>query len=325
MPSNPGSTHFCPNLAQSHKMDIQLKIRENLYAAPLHPEKWTAILDDLAEITDSKGSALLIERRDGWIGWRISSSLEPQLSHHILSHRETKNTIIGNWLKKVSSEEFVSDDMVFGENVWMETPFMIDYGIPNNLNHAIGTRIKLPTDDAAMIFSIRENNKPAYGFDERSILNELRPFLMRALLLSSSIGMSKLDGILNHSSKNESLVIVLDSSGRVLKYRDNNYTMSKFFIRNGSEALKIKNPNNEMNLQKLLAEVIAQNSPKSTPIKSADESVAMMHLFPVESVFLDMFDMNNTAAATFEHTYIIVYIAGLIQANTINAAPVKDI
>jgi len=306
-------------------MDIQLKIRENLYAAPLHPEKWTAILDELAEITDSKGSALLIERKDGWIGWRISSSLEPQLSHHILGHRETKNTIIGNWLKKVSSEEFVTDDMVFGRDIWMETPFMTDYGIPNNLNHAIGTQIKLPTDDVAMIFSIRENNKPVYGIYERNILNELRPFLMRALLLSSSIGMSKLDGILNYSSENEGLVIVLDPSGRVLKYRDNNYTMSKFFVRKESEPLKVRNPNNEINLQKLLAEVIAQKSPKSTPIKSEDESVSMMHLVPVESVFLDMFDMNNTAAATFEHTYIIVYIAGLIHADAMNSATLKDV
>jgi len=306
-------------------MDMLLKIREDLYAAPKHPEKWAGILDDLAEITDSKGSALLIERRDGWIGWRISSSLEPQLSHHILGHRETKNTIINNWLKKVSSEEFISDDMVFGKEVWMETPFMRDYGIPNNLNHAIATQIKLPTDDTALIFSIRESSKPAYGAEERNKLNGLRAHLTRAVLLSSSIGTSKLDELLDYSSKSEILVIVLDSSGRILRYRDNNYTMSKFFIRQGSDPLKIKNPNNEINLEKLLAEVIAEKSPKFIPIKSGDEQVAMMNVFPVESVFLNMFDMNNTAAATFEHTYVIVYISELMQAKPFNPASLKDI
>jgi hypothetical protein len=306
-------------------MDMLLKIREDLHAAPLHPEKWAGILDDLAEITDSKGSALLIERGDGWIGWRISNSLEPQLSYHILGHRETKNTIISNWVKKIMPEEFITEDMVFGKNVWMETPFMRDYGIPNSINHVIGTQIYLPTGETALICSLRENGKPAYGVEERNKLNELRPYLMRAVLLISSIGTSKLDRLLNYSSKNQSLAIVLDSTGRVLKYRENNYAMSKFFVRQGSKPLKIKNPNNEINLEKLLAEVIAEKAPKFIPIKSGDESVAMLNLLPVESVFLNMFDMNNTAAATFEHTYVIAYISELMQAKPFDLASLKDI
>jgi hypothetical protein len=101
--------------------------------------------------------------------------------------------------------------------------------------------------------------------------------------------------------------------------------MSKFFVRQGSKPLKIKNPNNEINLEKLLAEVIAEKAPKFIPIKSGDESVAMLNLLPVESVFLNMFDMNNTAAATFEHTYVIAYISELMQAKPFDLASLKDI
>jgi len=319
MLANPGSTHFCPNLAQSQNMNKQLKIIEDINAAPLDPQKWTAVLDGLAEITDSKGSALLIERKDGWVGWRTSSSLEPQLSHHFLNHRETENTIINNWLKRINSEEFVSDEMLANKNIWMETPFMREYGIPNKLNHAIGTLIKLPTEDTVLIFSIREDGKPAYGSEERNKLNALRPYLMRAALLSSAIGASRLDAILNRSSKNGSLIIVLDSSGRVLKYSDNNFVISKFFVRKGSEVLKVKNPTNEFRFESLLAEVTAKKSSKSIPIKSVDECYAVMHLLPVESVFFDMFDMNNSAAETFEHTYIVVYIPELKQERAIGS------
>jgi hypothetical protein len=51
----------------------------------------------------------------------------------------------------------------------------------------------------------------------------------------------------------------------------------------------------------------------------------MLNLLPVESVFLNMFDMNNTAAATFEHTYVIVYISELMQAKPFDPASLKDI
>ena len=69
---------------------IHEELLDKIYKAPVDPDLWTSILDDVTAMLDARGSVLLVERNDGWVGWRSTESLKPQINHQIENHLDNK-------------------------------------------------------------------------------------------------------------------------------------------------------------------------------------------------------------------------------------------
>ncbi len=306
--------------APAIKMIKDEELLAKIYAAPLYPNSWADVLDDLASITGSRGAVLGVERHDGWSGWRASNSLEPHISRQIMDNRDTSKSIITPRLKALNLDEFVAEHTIFTDADWLSTPFMRDYGIPNGLKHTAGTFIKLPTGDEILIFCIKDSNKPPFSKSEISRLNELRPHLARATVLTTAIGMSKLDALIFAPDKLSFPVFALDSECRVIKTNDNDFMTLGYFLKHSSGICEFKTKNHDVSLKEIIQSVIVSNSSKSIPIKSSNGRHAVIHIMPMQSIYRELFDMNNVSSNEFQHSSVIAYITEVKHDKNISSS-----
>jgi DNA-binding CsgD family transcriptional regulator len=301
-------------------MNINTDSLATIYAAPLEPQKWSMVLDDLASMTGSKGGVLLVERNDGWVGWRTSSALEPQITHQIESHRDTTKSIINARLKSLNIEEFIADHMVFSEAEWLQTPFMYEYGIPNNIKHAVGTFIKLPRGDEILIFCIRAEGEPQYSKKDLNRLNEMRPHLVRAALLATTIGMNRIDAILFAPDKASLPVFVVDADANIIKTNGHSAIFSRYFNTRSQNIVEYRLKSHDVPFVGSVKQIIHSNSSKSIPIKSQDSHHAVVHLMPISSHYSDLFDMKHSSADSFENKFVLAFITEVKQDKSISAS-----
>jgi hypothetical protein len=218
-----------PIFHQKQHLMIHEELLDKIYKAPVDPDLWTSILDDVTAMLDARGSVLLVERNDGWVGWRSTESLKPQINHQIENHLDTRFNVINNRLKSRNSQEFIAEHYLFDEQEWLETPFMKEYGIPNGLKHTVGAYIELPQGDKILIFSVRDKNKPKFEDHELEQLNLLRPHLARAAMLTTNIGLKRISSFIDAMNNISLKALVVDKAGIII-FDNNSLTIFKDYL-----------------------------------------------------------------------------------------------
>jgi DNA-binding CsgD family transcriptional regulator len=287
---------------------VHEELLDKIYKAPVDPDLWTSILDDVTAMLDARGSVLLVERNDGWVGWRSTESLKPQINHQIENHLDTRFAVINNRLKSRNSQDFIAEHYLFDEQEWLETPFMKEYGIPNSLKHTVGAYIELPQGDKILIFSVRDKNKPKFEDHEIEQLNQLRPHLARAAMLTTNLGLKRISSFIEAMNNLSLQTIVVDKTGTII-FDNNKLTSFKEYL----AILKNKkvdffSKNSQVSFANHIAEVAKNNKPKSIPIRSSDDKAAIIHFMPVASFYKDFFDTSNIANNLFDTTNVVVIL-----------------
>jgi len=160
-----------------------------IYEAAILPEKWQGVLDRLAEMADAEGT-LLFAAGPGLPRWISSEAIQSTMSEWTQSKWFLDNPR-GQRLVPINEPRFLTDfDALTIEEI-DASDFYTELLRPRGLGWCVGTAIRSPSGDI-LVFSIEKAHKK--GPVPRAVaeeLDDLRPHLARAALLSGRLGLER--------------------------------------------------------------------------------------------------------------------------------------
>jgi DNA-binding CsgD family transcriptional regulator len=162
---------------------------DKIYEAGVLPEKWPDVLDRLARIADAEGT-ILFAVAPGQPTWLSSAAIHEQVAAWASSPWFLKDSR-GQRLVPVKEPRFLTDLDVFTAEELETDEYYAKVLRPMGFGWCVGTSIRSPSGDA-LVFSIEKAY--AKGPVPKSIaqeLDQLRPHLARASLLSGRIGLER--------------------------------------------------------------------------------------------------------------------------------------
>ena len=162
---------------------------DDIYEAAVVPEKWQSILDRLAEMADAEGT-LLFAAGPGVPRWLSSNSIQEMIEEWIGSKWYLDNPR-GQRLVPIDEPRFLTDLDALTMAEMDASDFYTELLRPRGLGWCVGTSIRSPAGDT-LVFSIEKAHDK--GPVPRSVaekLDDLRPHLARASVLSARLGLDR--------------------------------------------------------------------------------------------------------------------------------------
>lgn len=289
-----------------------------IYSAPINPENWSYVLDGISALTNSRGSALMVERKDGWVGWRASVSLQPQINFYLEKYNNTKFGLINNRIKAKNSPEFFANHQLFDEAEWQNTIFMKNYGEPNGLGHLVTTYIELPHGDKIAIASARDASKEKYEDHTIEKLNAIRPHLARAAMLTTNLGMKRLTSAVETVGNLSLPVMLIDTTGKIYLSNDDLGIFKNYFSMKHENKIDLSSRMKAI-ITSITSKDSAQiNRAKSVPLRTANDEPAILHLMPLPSFYADFFNESPSEKGTFDVSNIMLILTPVMRDDETN-------
>jgi DNA-binding CsgD family transcriptional regulator len=171
---------------------VKTDLIDRIYESAFVPELWPGVLDEMAELTDSKGG-LLFSARDRVLKWTASDNLNDIFRSYVED----------GWFKKCprriclygrSLPSFFVEQDFWTPDQLDSDPIYRDFFRPHGLGWSAGTGLQLPTGDQ-IVFSIeREHSRGPIEKERVELLNELRSHLARSAFVAARLGLQRAKG-----------------------------------------------------------------------------------------------------------------------------------
>lgn len=275
---------------------------DEIYEAGILPEKWPGVLDRLARLADAEGTILFAVAPEP--SWLSSASIRELVAAWTKSPWFLKNPR-GQRLVPIQEPRFLTDLDAFTAEELDTDEYYTTVLRPMGFGWVVGTSIRSPSGDT-LVFSIEKAY--AKGPVPKSVadeLDQLRPHLARASLLSGRIGLERARATVAAFDTMGLPAVVITSRGRALAV---NTAMAAYSaeIRIGArDEVQFVNPS----VQNLLVETIEgkrSRAGRSIPVPGAEGRAPFIaHVVPLRGAGLDVF----TGASS------ILYVTPLAQQN----------
>lgn len=262
----------------------------DIYEAAVVPEKWRGILDRLAHMADAEGS-LLFAAGPGIPRWLASQSIHPFIQEWVDSKWFLDNPR-GQRLVPIDEPRFLTDlDALTIEEI-NASDYYTELLRPRGLGWCVGTSIRSPAGDT-LVFSIeRAHRKGPVPRETAARLDELRPHLARASILSGRLGLDRAQSTVATLEAMGLPAAALAPTGRVVT-ANAGFLASESRIRVGAgDVVQLTSEP----AQALLMEAISSTSRsaaaigRSIPVRaSGTESAFVVHVVPLRGGGLDLF------------------------------------
>jgi DNA-binding CsgD family transcriptional regulator len=187
---------------------------DEIYEAAVVPEKWRGILDRLAEIADAEGT-LLFAAGPGQPRWLSSESIQSFIEEWTRSKWFVDNPR-GQKLVPINEPRFLTDlDALTIEEI-DASDYYTELLRPRGLGWCVGTAIKAPSGDTLVISVEKAHRKGPVPRETAERLDQLRPHLARAALLSGRLGLDRARTVVATLDAIGLPAAALASSGRVV-------------------------------------------------------------------------------------------------------------
>jgi DNA-binding CsgD family transcriptional regulator len=161
----------------------------DIYEAAIVPDKWQSVLDRLAEIADGEGT-LLFAAGPGAPRWVSSKAIQGVIAEWTQSKWFLDNPR-GQRLVPINEPRFLTDLDALTIEEMDASDFYTELLRPRGLGWCVGTSIRSPSGDT-LVFSIEKAHKKGPVSSEvAGRLDDLRPHLARAALLSGRLGLDR--------------------------------------------------------------------------------------------------------------------------------------
>jgi DNA-binding CsgD family transcriptional regulator len=159
----------------------------DIYEAAIVPDKWQAVLDRLAEIADAEGT-LLFAAGPGVPRWVSSESIQSVIVEWTQSKWFLDNPR-GHRLVPINEPRFLTDLDALTIDEIDASDFYTELLRPRGLGWCVGTSIRSPSGDTLVISIEKAHQKGPVPREVAEKLDNLRPHLARAALLSGRLGL----------------------------------------------------------------------------------------------------------------------------------------
>lgn len=263
----------------------QAALIDEIYEAGVLPERWPVVLDRLAAIADAKGT-LLFAAAPGKPSWLSSEAIRSLVEDWINSPFLLKNPR-GERLIPIKEPRFLTDlDALTMEEIEKDDYYQ-QFLKPRGLGWCVGTSIRSPSGDA-LVFSIEKAfDKGPVPAEIAAELDQLRPHLARAALLSGRIGLERARATVAAFEAMGLPAVVITPQGRALVV---SAAVSQYAsdIRIGArDEVQFANAA----AQAILIETIEGRRPTgcSIPVAGAGKVPFVAHVMPLRGAGLDVF------------------------------------
>ncbi len=171
---------------------MKTELIDRIYECSFVPELWPGVLDELAELTGSRGG-LLFSARDRVLKWTASENLNAIFRSYVedgwFSRCPRRICLFGKTLPAF----FVEQDFWTPDQI-DSNPIYRDFFRPHGLGWSAGTGLQLPTGDH-IVFSIeRDHSRGPIEKERVELLNELRSHLARSAFVAARLGLQRAKG-----------------------------------------------------------------------------------------------------------------------------------
>ncbi len=269
---------------------MKAELVDRIYECSFVPELWPTVLDELAELADARG-AQLFAVRDKVMNWVTSDTLT-----------ETFNDYVhGGWFGRCERRVclFTSTQPTFltEQDYWTHdqleaNPIYRDFFRPRGLGWSASTGLAMPTQDN-IVFTVERNlERGPIERDTVGALNELRPHLARAALISARLSLQNAKGASDALATLGLPALILDESGAVVLANDLMTELSAHVHWRAHDRVALTDAQANALLWAALPALDkpAQVPAHSFPLRGADGRAAQVaHVIPIKRSAHDIF------------------------------------
>lgn len=263
---------------------------DRIYECSFVPELWPGILDDLAQLTDSRGG-LLFSARDRVLKWTASANLNDIFRSYVED----------GWFPRCTRRVCLfgqSDPGFFVEyDFWTadqldNNPIYRDFFRPHGLGWSAGTGLQMPTGDR-IVFSIeRDYSRGPIEKERVEALNELRSHLARSAFVTARLGLQRAKGAKDALTSMGLPALLLGQNGAVIEANPLIENLPGHWQCRAQNRIVLTDARANELLSGALAglDTNSELPVRSFPLRDADDKAALVvHVIPIRRSAHDIF------------------------------------
>lgn len=269
---------------------MKTELIDRIYESSFMPELWPGVLDELAQLTGSRGG-LLFSARDRVLKWTASANLNDIFRSYVedgwFKRCPRRICLFGRSLPAF----FVEHDFWTQEQLDSD-PIYRDFFRPHGLGWSAGTGLQLPTGDH-IVFSIeRDHSRGPIEKEGVEALNELRSHLARSAFVSARLGLQRARGAKEALTAMGLPALLLSQDGTVIEASPLIEDLPGHLQWRAQNRIALMDGRaNELLWAALAAlDTNAELSVRSFPLRDADDRAALVvHIIPIRRSAHDIF------------------------------------
>ena len=269
---------------------MKTELIDRIYECSFVPDLWPGVLDELAQLTGSRGG-LLFSARDRVLQWTSSDNLNDIFRSYVedgwFPRCPRRVCLFGKSLPSFFVEhDFWTPDQIDSHAIYR------DFFRPRGLGWSAGTGLQLPTGDH-IVFSIeREHSRGPIERERVELLNELRSHLARSALVAARLGLQRARGAGDTLTAMGLPALLLSQDGRVIEANRLVEDLSAHVRWRARNRIALTDGAANDLLSTALATLDShpEQAVRSFPLRDADDKAAMVvHLIPIRRSAHDIF------------------------------------
>lgn len=267
---------------------MQAELIDRIYECSVLPELWPAVLDDLAELSGSRGGLLFSAHKS--LQWTASSTVRDVFEEYVTAgwfNRCSRRVCL---MSQAQPSFFVEHDF-WTEDDLAGDPIYRDFFRPRGLGWSAGTGLRMPTGDNIVISVEREFGRGPVERQHVEQLNAFRPHLARSAFVSARLGLQRAQGATEALTALRLPALLIDETGAVIEANPLSESLPDLVKWGANNRLVLSDKRaNEMLAASLAALRTGGPAPRSFPVRDAEDQPALVaHVVPIRRSAHDIF------------------------------------
>lgn len=195
------------------------RVVDRIHEAATVPELWPDVLEDIAHAAGAHGMVMITSHSDQWSGvWNgvmTSPSIQEAFSEFMRGDLSSRTETTPRLLA-MDRPGFVGEQEAFSPEEWERDPYRVEWNKKWGFEHACATAIHSPSGELIVFHMERLAGRPAFSRQDLDFLDQFRPHLARAALLSTRWRLSRMRAATEALALVGLPALAIERSGRVL-------------------------------------------------------------------------------------------------------------
>jgi DNA-binding CsgD family transcriptional regulator len=269
---------------------VNTDLVDRIYECSVLPDLWPGVLDELAELTGSRGG-LLFSARDRVLNWTASEDLSDIFRAYVQDGWFPRCTRRVCLFGQSQPGFFVEHDFWTADQL-DNNPIYRDFFRPRGLGWSAGTGLQMPTGDHVVFSVEREHSRGPIEKAEVDRLNALRPHLARSALVTARLGLQRATGAKEALTAMGLPALLLNESGTVIEANSLIEGLGDHVQWRGRNRIALTDGRADDLLRAGLAALDGDpdQAVRSFPLRDADDRAALVvHMIPIRRSAHDIF------------------------------------
>lgn len=286
--------------------------RDRIYEASVLPEFWPGVLREFAEFAESRDACVIARSGQDFQSASSSEAMETvvrDVYEYPGGHERTRR------LLAAELPGFITDLDVYAESEMHAEPLFAEYLFPRGLGRGIATVIRVPSGETILFHAEGDASRGPVRPDLRTRLNQLRPHLARASLLSARLAFERARSAVETLSAIGLAACSVSRLGTVLIANTQFDAESALWTTRGGNRIALLDRRADQLLQEALAMIRTDVGVRSLAVLAADgHRPAVLHVVPVRRSAHDLFSQASAILVLTGRSDAPARSAPLLQA-----------